>query len=294
MYLWRNPEVAAANWHPFLPENAGEFGRFGWSGIGRGAALIFFAYIGFDAVSTAAQESRNPKRDMPIGILGSLAICTILYVLMGWTLTGVVHYSRLNVSAPVALAIDAAGVGWGSALVKVGTFAGLSSTMVVMLLGQSRIFYVMSRDGLLPPWFSRVHPRLRTPWISSLLVGAFVGLFAALVPIGILGQLTSIGTLFAFVIVCAGVWILRVRQPDLPRPFRTPWVPLVPLCGIAISLLLMLSLPWDTWLRLFVWLLLGLAVYFGYGCKHSRVQNSLGETSSETIPLRAQRPGNEE
>lgn len=271
-FLLRNPEVATANWTPFFPANTGEFGSFGWSGIARGAAVIFFAYIGFDAVSTAAQEARNPRRDMPVGILGSLAICTVLYVLMGWVLTGVVHYSQLNVAAPVAVAIDAAGVRWGSLLVKIGTFAGLTSTMMVMLLGQSRIFFAMSRDGLLPAWAGRVHRRFRTPWLSSLLVGAFVGGFAGLVPIGILGQLTSIGTLLAFVIVCAGVWLLRVRRPDLHRPFRAPWVPLTPLLGIGISLALMLSLPWDTWLRLLVWLVAGMVIYFFYGSRRSRVQ----------------------
>jgi APA family basic amino acid/polyamine antiporter len=272
-FLIKNPSVGSANWTPFIPENTAVFGQYGWSGIAQGASLIFFAYIGFDAVSTAAQEARNPQRDMPIGILGSLAICTVVYILMGGLLTGVVHYSQLNVAAPVALGIDATGVRWGSVVVKVGTFASLGSTMLVMLLGQSRIFFSMSRDGLLPPWAGRVHPRFRTPWISSILVGLFVGLFAALFPIGQLGQLTNIGTLFAFVIVCAGVWILRVRQPELPRPFKAPMVPLVPLMGILISLLLMLSLPWDTWLRLIVWLVLGMIIYFTYGRKKSRLQN---------------------
>jgi APA family basic amino acid/polyamine antiporter len=281
-YLFKNPSVAMTHWSPFLPANSGEFGSFGWSGIARGAAVVFFAYIGFDAVSTAAQEARNPQRDMPIGILASLGICTVLYILMGATLTGIVHYSQLNVAAPVAVAIDAADVRWGSVLVKAGTFAGLGTTMLVMLLGQSRIFFSMSRDGLLPPWAGRIHPRFRTPWLSSILTGLFVGGFAALVPIGILGQLTSIGTLFAFVIVCAGVWMLRRRQPDLHRPFRAPAVPLVPILGIAISLFLMLSLPWDTWLRLLVWLLLGLAVYFGYGSKHSRVQTLLAQNPSRS------------
>ncbi len=274
-FVLRHPEIARANWQPFIPENAGAFGAYGWSGIARGAGVIFFAFIGFDAVSTAAQEARRPQRDMPIGILGSLAICTILYVLTAWLMTGVLHYSRLNVSAPVALAIDATGVGWGSVLVKVGTFAGLSTTMMVMLLGQSRIFFSMARDGLLPPWAGRVHPRFRTPWVSSILVGLAVGAFAALVPIGILGQLTSIGTLFAFVIVCTGVLVLRARRPDLPRPFRAPWVPVTPILGIGISLLLMASLPWDTWLRLIAWLAIGLVVYFVYGSRNSRVRNGM-------------------
>ena len=271
-FLVQHPGVALANWHPFIPPNTGEFGHYGWSGIGRGAGVIFFAFIGFDAVSTAAQEARQPQRDMPVGILGSLAICTILYVLMGGLLTGIVRYSQLNVAAPVALAIDAAGVRWGSLLVKVGTFAGLSTTMLVMLLGQSRVLFTMSSDGLLPQWCSRVHPRFRTPWISSIAVGLFVGLFAALVPIGVLGRLTSIGTLLAFVIVCSGVLVLRARRPDLARPFRAPLVPFVPILGMAISLLLMVSLPWDTWLRLIVWLVAGLLMYGIYGRRHSHVQ----------------------
>ena len=269
-FLLAHPHIAAANWHPFIPPNAGEFGRYGWSGVGRGAAVIFFAYIGFDAVSTAAQEARNPQKDMPIGILGSLAICTVLYILTAGLLTGVVNYSRLNVAAPVAVGIEATGVVWGQYLVLLGTIFGLSSVMLVMLLGQSRVFYSMSRDGLLPEWAGRIHPRFRTPWISSITVGLCVAIFASLIPIGILGELVSIGTLLAFVIVCAGVWILRRRRPDLPRPFRTPLVPAVPLAGILVALLLMASLPFDTWLRLIVWLVIGMAVYFSYGRKHSR------------------------
>lgn len=272
IYLWKNPSVASANWHPFIPENRGSFGQFGWSGVARGAAVIFFAYIGFDAVSTAAQEAKNPQRDMPIGLLGSLAIITVLYLLVTGVLTGMVNYSQLNVAAPVAVAIDVAGVAWGSWLVKGGTLAGLSTVMLVTLMGQSRIFYSMSRDGLLPSWASRIHPKFQTPWISSIVVGAFISVFAGLFPISLLGELVSIGTLLAFIIVCAGVWILRVKNPELPRPFKTPWVPVVPLLGILVSLLLMASLPLDTWLRLLVWLLIGFAIYFGYGRKHSRVQ----------------------
>lgn len=274
-FLLKHPSIAASNWHPFIPRNEGAFGHFGWSGIARGAGVIFFAYIGFDAVSTAAQEARNPQRDMPAGILGSLAVCTLLYVLLGACLTGVVHYSQLNVAAPVALGIDATGARWGSLVVKLGTFVGLASTMLVMLMGQSRVFFSMSRDGLLPPWAGRVHPRFRTPWISSILVGVFVASFASLVPISILGQLTAIGTLLAFVIVCAGVWVLRVRRPDLPRPFKAPMIPLVPILGIGISLLLMLSLPLDTWIRLIVWLVIGMVVYFTYGRKHSHTRQAL-------------------
>jgi basic amino acid/polyamine antiporter, APA family len=272
VFVLHDPASATKNWTPFIPPNTGEFGHYGWSGIARGAAVIFFAYIGFDAVSTAAQEARNPQRDMPIGILGSLVICTILYILVSGLLTGVVSYTTLNVPDPVAVGIDHTGVRWGSVLVKVGAIAGLGSVMLVMLLGQSRVFFSMSRDGLLPQWAGAVHPRFRTPWISSILVGIFVAIFASLIPIGILGELVSIGTLLAFVIVCAGVWILRVRRPELHRPFKTPWVPFVPIMGILISGLMMASLPRDTWLRLIIWLIIGMVIYFGYGQHHSRVQ----------------------
>src|SRR5271157_399200 len=271
-FVLKHPTVAAANWHPFIPPNQGAFGEYGWSGIARAAGVIFFAYIGFDAVSTAAQEAKNPQRDMPIGILGSLVICTILYILVSGLLTGIVPYSALNVADPVAVGIDATGVRWGSILVKLGAIAGLGSVMLVMLLGQSRVFYSMSRDGLLPEWAGKVHHRFRTPYISSITVGLFVAVFASVVPIGILGELVSIGTLLAFVIVCAGVWILRRRRPELHRPFRTPLVPLVPILGIAISFALMAALPLATWVRLFVWLALGMAIYFGYGRYHSHVQ----------------------
>ncbi len=283
-FVLRNPSVANVNWHPFIPPNLGEFGKYGWSGIARGAAVIFFAYIGFDAVSTAAQETKNPKKDMPIGILGSLVICTILYILVSGLLTGVVKYTALNVPDPVAVGVDATGVGWGfsvaghtiklsSFLVKLGAIAGLGSVMLVMLLGQSRVFYSMSNDRLLPAWAGKVHPRFRTPYVSSITVGIFVALFASLIPIRILGELVSIGTLLAFVIVCAGVWALRVKQPDLPRAFRTPWVPVVPILGILVSGLMMVSLPRDTWIRLLVWLLIGLMIYFFYGRYHSRISN---------------------
>lgn len=271
-FLLKNPEIAARNWHPFIPRNTGEFGHYGWSGVARGAAVIFFAYIGFDAVSTAAQEAKRPQRDMPIGILGSLVICTILYILVSGLLTGVVSYTTLNVPDPVAVGIDHTGVRWGSILVKLGAIAGLGSVMLVMLLGQSRVFFSMSKDGLLPEWAASVHPRFRTPWICSITVGIFVAIFASLIPIGILGELVSIGTLLAFVIVCAGVWILRVRRPELARPFKTPWVPFVPIMGIVVAGLMMASLPRDTWLRLIIWLAIGMAIYFGYGRHHSRVQ----------------------
>jgi len=277
IFALNHPSLVWANWHPFIPPNGGKFGEYGWSGIARGASVIFFAYIGFDAVSTAAQEARNPQKDMPFGILGSLVICTILYILVSGLLTGVVSYSDLNVSDPVALGIDATGVVWARFLVKLGAIFGLATVMLVMLLGQSRVFYSMSHDRLLPEWAGAVHPRFRTPWISTILVGSFVAVFAALVPIDILGELVSIGTLLAFVIVCAGVWRLRNSQPDLPRPFKTPWVPLVPILGMVVSFGLMASLPLDTWIRLIVWLIIGMVIYFGYSRHHSRVQNMVDD-----------------
>jgi len=263
-YALKHPDVAQANWHPFLPH--------GLAGVTTAAGVVFFAYIGFDAVSCAAQEARNPQKDMPIGILGSLVICTILYILVSGLLTGVVHYDRLNVGAPVSLAIRETGVKWGSYIVNAGALAGLSTVMLVMLLGQSRVFYSMAHDGLLWKWAGEIHPRFRTPWKSSIIVGLFVAIFAALVPIGILGQLVSIGTLLAFVIVCAGVWVLRRRRPDLPRPFKAPLVPFTPIMGVIVSLLLMIYLPRDTWIRLIVWLIIGMVIYFTYGRHHSKVQ----------------------
>ncbi len=271
-FVLHHQSLARANWHPFIPANKGHFGDFGWSGVARGASVIFFAYIGFDAVSTAAQEAKNPQRDMPIGIIGSLVICTVLYILVSGLLTAVVPYTALNVADPVAIAIDATGVKWGSLLVKAGAVAGLASVMLVMLLGQSRVFYSMSRDGLLPKWAGAIHARFRTPWISSLVVGVCVAAFASLIPIGDLADLVNIGTLLAFVIVSAGVWALRVSRPDLPRPFKTPLVPLVPILGIVTALGAMLSLPPITWLRLLIWLAVGLLVYGFYSRKHSKVQ----------------------
>ncbi len=276
VYVFQHPGTTiAVNWKEFIPQNAGEFGKYGWSGIARAASVIFFAYIGFDAVSTAAQEAKNPQKDMPVGIMGSLLICTILYILVSGLLTAVVPYQALNVSDPVAVGIDATGVRWGSFMVKAGAIFGLGTVMLVMLLGQSRVFYSMAHDGLLPAWAGKVHPRFRTPYISTITVGLFVAIFSALLPINILGELVSIGTLLAFVIVCAGVWILRVRKPEMERPFKTPLVPLVPILGILISFGLMASLPFDTWLRLILWLIVGMVIYFGYSRKHSKLQNSL-------------------
>jgi APA family basic amino acid/polyamine antiporter len=263
--------VNAENWHPFIPPNTGEFGHFGYSGILRGAAVIFFAYIGFDAVSTAAQEAKNPQRDLPKGILGSLAICTILYILMALVMTGVAHYTELSVPHPVYVAIEKAGpaLSWLGFLVNIGAIAGLSSVVLVMLMGQPRIFFSMSRDGLLPPVFSKVHPKFRTPYVSTIITGIVATLIAGFFHIGLLGELVSIGTLLAFVIVCGGILVLRYTQPDLPRPFRTPAVPLVPVLGILICGYMMYGLPLDTWLRLIIWMALGLVIYFLYGRSHS-------------------------
>jgi basic amino acid/polyamine antiporter, APA family len=257
--------VNTANWHPFIPPNAGEFGAFGYSGILRGAGLIFFAYIGFDAVSTASQEAKNPGRSVPIGILGSLAICTVIYIAVGLVMTGLVPYQQLDVPSPIALAVRATGVQWLPPIINIGAICGISSVILVNLLGQSRIFYSMSRDGLLPPVFSRLHPRFRTPHITTAVTGTVVAIAAGLFPIGVLGQLVSMGTLLAFAIVSTGVLILRRTAPDTPRPFKTPGMPWVPVAGTLICLYLMAGLPLVTWIRLFVWLAVGLTIYFAYG-----------------------------
>jgi APA family basic amino acid/polyamine antiporter len=265
--------VNPANWHPFVPPNQGAFGVFGWSGVLRGAGVIFFAFIGFDAVSTAAQEAKKPQRDMPIGILGSLAICTILYILVGLVLTGLIPYNQLNVPSPVIMVANSIPeFGWFRYVLTVGAALGLGSTMLVMMLAQSRIFYSMSRDGLLGPWAGKVHAKYRTPYLSTIYTGIAVALITGLFPIQSIGNLVNIGTLLAFVIVCGGVWVLRKTRPELDRPFKTPWVPVVPILGILSSLGLMLTLPFDTWVRLVVWLILGLGIYFGYGRHHSVLQ----------------------
>ena len=264
--------INRANYTPYIPPNTGEFGQFGWSGIMRAAGVIFFAYIGFDAVSTAAQEAKHPQRDMPIGIIGSLIICTVLYVLFSIVLTGVVSYKDLGGAAPVALAIDRTPYDWLKPLVKLAIICGFTSVILVMLMGQSRVFFSMSRDGLLPRIFSDVHPKWKTPWRSNLLFMLFVSLFSAFAPISVVGHMTSIGTLLAFVIVCAGIMIMRRTQPNLPRPFKTPLVPLVPILGILVCAAMMYSLGPDNWLRLIVWLAIGQVVYFTYSRYHSKLR----------------------
>ncbi len=270
--------VDTANWKPFIPPNTGEWGTFGWSGVLRGAGLVFFAYIGFDAVSTAAQEAKNPQKHMPLGILGSLAICTILYIVVSAVLTGMVPYTELNLPAPMAYAMEKIGAPWWVRVsIDVGAVLGLGSVILVMLLGQSRVFFSMSRDGLLGRWAGKVHPTFRTPYLSTIYTGIAVALATGFLPLQLLGQLVNIGTLLAFVLVCAGVWILRAKRPDLERPFKTPLVPFVPIMGILCCLGLMLTLPSDTWLRLLVWLLIGFAIYFGYSRRHSVLQRKAGK-----------------
>ena len=291
--------VKSANWHPFIPANkvesasiseygsfwgwlraySHEFGKYGFSGVLRGAGVIFFAYIGFDAVSTAAQEAKNPQRDMPIGILGSLGISTILYILVAIVLTGIVSYTALNVADPVAVGVDAMGKGmfWLRPIVKIAAIAGLSSVILVMLLGQPRIFYSMSKDGLLPPVFSKVHPKFQTPYISTIITGSVAMIVAGVLPISILGELVSIGTLLAFIIVCISIIVLRKSKPDIPRPFKTPWVPAIPILGASICFIQMASLPLDTWLRLIIWMSLGFGIYFFYGMKNSKLGKDFGK-----------------
>ncbi len=283
---WRY--INNSNYTPYIPDNTGEFGAFGFSGIIRAAAIVFFAYIGFDAVSTAAQEAKNPKRDMPIGILGSLLICTILYILFAHVMTGVTSYTSFagkDGIAPVAVAIEhmgrttnAAGViqpdyPWLNRAIVVAILAGYASVILVMLMGQTRVFFSMSKDGLIPKIFSKVNPKTQTPAKSNLLFMVFVSLFAAFVPARVVGEMTSIGTLFAFILVCLGVLVMRKKMPDLPRAFRTPMVPLVPILGVAVCLFMMVFLPMDTWIRLLVWMLLGMDIYLVYGAKHSHLGN---------------------
>lgn len=265
--------IQPANYHPYIPANTGKFGEYGWSGILRGAGVIFFVFLGFDMVSTAAQEAKNPQRNMPIGILGSLALCTVLFLLFSHVLTGLAPYQEFkNSAAPVAVALKHTPFVWLSQAILLAIIVGYTSVILVDLLAQSRVFYAMANDGLLPKIFAEIHPRFRTPWKSNLLLCLFVGLFAALVPLNVVGEMTSIGTLLAFVIVCAGVWIMRVKMPDAPRAFKTPWVPFVPIMGILVCVGMMVFLPGDTWLRLVIWMAAGLLIYFLYGKKNSKVR----------------------
>jgi APA family basic amino acid/polyamine antiporter len=279
--------INSGNYTPYIPDNTGEFGNFGFSGIIRAAAIVFFAYIGFDAVSTAAQEAKNPKRDMPWGILGSLAICTVLYILFAHVMTGVTSYSTFagkDGIAPVAVAIEHMGTQqvagviqpdypWLNRAIVVAILAGYASVILVMLMGQSRVFFSMSKDGLIPKIFSSVNPRTQTPAKNNLLFMLFVSAFAAFVPARVVGEMTSIGTLFAFILVCIGIWVMRRKMPELPRSFKTPLVPLVPILGIFTCLFMMVFLPMDTWIRLLVWMLIGMDIYLAYGAKHSQLGN---------------------
>jgi len=263
--------VNPANWHPFMPPNTGARGEFGWTGVMAGAGIVFFAYIGFDAVSTAAQEAKNPQKDMPVGIIGSLLICTVLYIIVSALATGVMSYKDLNVPDPIAVAADHAGLGWMSSLIKLGAIAGLSSVILVMLLGQSRVFWTMSKDGLLPQFVNKIHPRFQTPYLTSIVTGVAVAIVSALLTVREAGSLVSIGTLLAFVIVSVGILFLRVREPNLPRPFATPAVWVVAPLGAVSALYLMISLPWHTWERLIIWFVAGIVVYFAYGVRHSKL-----------------------
>jgi len=268
-FFYINP----ANWHPFIPANTGEYGHFGWSGIMRGAGYIFFAYVGFEAVSTAAQEAKNPQRDVPIGILGSLIVCTILYILVSLVLTGIVKYDTLNVPDPIAVAVDAIHLPWLAFVVKVGAICGLSSVMLVLMYGQTRIFYTMAKDGLLPKVFSKIHPKFQTPWINTILVGVISGVVAGMTPIDDLGDLVNLGTLMAFTIICFTVLYMRIKEPALARPFKVPYPKITPILGM-LTCAALISTLWATFVALIPYFALGFLIYFGYGQRHSRLSNA--------------------
>jgi basic amino acid/polyamine antiporter, APA family len=275
--------INVANWHPFVPPNGGQFGLFGWSGVMAASGVIFFAYIGFDAISTAAQETKNPQRDMPIGILSSLVICTILYVIVSAVLTGMVKYNELDVAAPVALALDKyPSLHWLGIPVKFGAVCGMTSVMLVMTIAQARIFFAMARDGLLPPFFGRVHPRFRTPSTGTVITGVSAAVIGGLFPVRILGEMVAIGTLAAFVTVCIGILVLRRTRPDLARPFRTPAPWFTCIAGAVVCGAMMLSLGPATWLRLVIWTGIGVLVYAFYGYRHSRVRRAASGLRSAT------------
>ncbi len=264
--------IDPVNYHPYIPENTGTFGQFGWSGVLRGAGLVFFVFIGFDAVAASAQETKNPARDLPIGIIGSLVVCTVLFGLFGHVMTGLANYKEFaNSGAPVAIAIEKTPYAWLSQAIILAILVGYTSVILIDLMAQSRMFYSISKDGLLPKMFSDVHTKFKTPYKSNIILCLFIGLFAAFVPMNVVGEMTSIGTLLAFLMVCVGILILRKTNPEAKRPFRVPLVPLIPILGILTCIAMMVFLPWETWLRLAVWLAIGLAIYFGYGKKNSKL-----------------------
>lgn len=272
-FLHGHRALTSANWHPFIPPNSGKFGIFGWSGVFRGAAVVFFAYIGFDSVSCAAQEAKNPQRDMPIGLLVCIGICVVLFIAVSLVLTGMIHYTKLNIDSPFIFALQQTGApAWLRFSVEIATLAGLTSVILISLLGQPRIFFSMAKDGLLPMSFSRLHPRFKTPYITTILTGVVCAITAGLLPLDLLGELISVGTLMAFSVVCAGIVILRKTRPDLPRPFRTPWVPFVPILGALICVAQAALLPADTWWRLVIWMAIGIAIYFSYSRHHSKLR----------------------
>ncbi|MGA9651715.1 amino acid permease [Pedobacter sp.] len=275
--------IDPANYHPYIPQNTGEFGHFGWSGVLRGAGLVFFVFIGFDAVAASAQETKNPARDLPIGIIGSLVVCTVLFGLFGHVMTGLANYKEFaNSGAPVAIAIEKTPYAWLSQAIILAILIGYTSVILIDLMAQSRMFYSISKDGLLPKMFSDVHSKFKTPYKSNIILCLFIGLFAAFVPMNVVGEMTSIGTLLAFLMVCVGILILRKTDPDAKRPFKVPLVPLIPILGIITCVVMMVFLPWETWLRLAVWLIIGLAIYFWYGKKNSKISLNSKQNNDST------------